>query len=349
MKLLTGAAIKEVELDKAHYKTKDKTFNEVLEELDPTAEYKGTEHEGLDAFQRQLKRFDIVAKGPQSDVVEKFFQTTDSAVLFPEYVSRTVREGIVGTNILPEIIAATTQLDGDTYRALYMDAEEGETKLYRVGEGGKFPKTTIKTKEKTTNIYKFGRQLEATYESLRRKKLDVVAVFLRHIGFQIMRDQLHEAIDVIINGDGNDNAAQQFVVGTDPISGVFGEAWGYNQLLEFWAEFDPYEMNTILSEKAGTISILTMPEFKDPQAGFNFQATGKLVSPLGASLLRTNEVPKGSIIGMDKRFLLEQVVEQGVTTESDKLIDQQIERTVISQVGGFSKLYKEPAKVLRTK
>ena len=48
--------------------------------------YKGTSLEGLDAFQRQLKRFDIKVKGAGSDVVEKFFRTADSAVLFPEYI-----------------------------------------------------------------------------------------------------------------------------------------------------------------------------------------------------------------------------------------------------------------------
>ena len=60
----------------------------------PSERYQGTPMEGLDAFQRQLKRFDIKVKGAGSDRVEKFFHTTGSAVLFPEFVSLGWRQGM---------------------------------------------------------------------------------------------------------------------------------------------------------------------------------------------------------------------------------------------------------------
>ena len=63
---------------------------------------RGTALEGLDAFQRQLKRFDIKVKGAGSDVVEKFFRTADSAVLFPEYIARSVRQGMEEADLLPQ-------------------------------------------------------------------------------------------------------------------------------------------------------------------------------------------------------------------------------------------------------
>ena len=47
-----------IRLEKGMYNS-GKTFSEVLEELDPSENYRNTELEGLDAFQRQLKRFDI--------------------------------------------------------------------------------------------------------------------------------------------------------------------------------------------------------------------------------------------------------------------------------------------------
>ena len=72
-----------------------KTFAQKLEELDPSSEYEGVKGlENLDAFQRQLKRFDIKVKGAKSDVVEKFFTTTESSILFPEFISRTVRTAL---------------------------------------------------------------------------------------------------------------------------------------------------------------------------------------------------------------------------------------------------------------
>jgi len=67
-------------------------FKASLEALDPTHAYKGTELGALDAFQRQLKRFDIKVGGASSDIIAKFFQTPDSSALFPEYVSRAVEQ-----------------------------------------------------------------------------------------------------------------------------------------------------------------------------------------------------------------------------------------------------------------
>lgn len=91
-----------LKLEKGMYAQSGKSFSRVLESLDPSENYRGTALEGLDAFQRQLKRFDIHVKGAGSDMVEKFFHTTDSAVLFPEFVSRVVRQGME-SDILPEI------------------------------------------------------------------------------------------------------------------------------------------------------------------------------------------------------------------------------------------------------
>ena len=51
-----------VKLEKGMYNHMGRTFSQVLEEQDPSEQYKGTAIEGLDAFQRQLKRFDIKGK-----------------------------------------------------------------------------------------------------------------------------------------------------------------------------------------------------------------------------------------------------------------------------------------------
>ena len=61
-----------VRLEKGMYGRSGKSFTRTLEELDPSERYRGTPLEGLDAFQRQLKRFDIHVKGAGSDQVEKF-------------------------------------------------------------------------------------------------------------------------------------------------------------------------------------------------------------------------------------------------------------------------------------
>lgn len=115
-------AFDNIRLEKGMYRESGKSFTQVLEALDPSENYKGTSLDGTDAFQRQLKRFDIKVKGAYSDPVEKFFRTMDSSVLFPEYISRAVRTGMEEANILPKITATTTTIDSMDYRSVYSES-----------------------------------------------------------------------------------------------------------------------------------------------------------------------------------------------------------------------------------
>ncbi len=192
----------EIRLDKGMYGEGGRSFSQVLEKLDPSDEYRGTSLEGLDAFQRQLKRFDIKARGAGSDAVEKFFRTSESSVLFPEYVARSVRQGMDEENILPSITATVTAIDGMDYRSIYSVPTADDKGLRRVEEGAVIPQTEVKVRENLVKLHKRGRMLVASYEAVRFQKLDLFSVMLRQIGAQIMRMHLDDAISVIINGDG---------------------------------------------------------------------------------------------------------------------------------------------------
>ena len=147
-----------VRLEKGMYNTPGKSFTQVLEELDPSASYENTEFAGLDAYQRQLKRFDIKVGGRGSDVVEKFFQSTDSAALFPEYVARAVTQGMESANILPNLVATVTKIDGMDYRTITSEPE-GEHYFPPVAELASLPQTTVKTQNNLVKMNKRGRML----------------------------------------------------------------------------------------------------------------------------------------------------------------------------------------------
>ena len=83
----------DIKLEKGLYNLSGKSFTAALEELDPSSAYIGTELSSLDAFERQLKRFNIRVNGADCDRVEKFFASTETAVLFPEFVSRCIKKG----------------------------------------------------------------------------------------------------------------------------------------------------------------------------------------------------------------------------------------------------------------
>ena len=199
-----------LKLEKGMYRQEGMNFTQVLESLDPSENYRGTSLEKTDAFQRQLRRFGIKVKGPGSSGVEKFFRTTDSAVLFPEYIARTVRQGMEENDILPAITATTTVIDAMDYRSIYAEMEEQEASLAAVAEGTAIPSTKVRTRDNLISLSKRGRMLVASYEAVRFQKLDLFSVMLRQIGSYIQKMQLRDAIGVLVEGDGNGNAAEGF-------------------------------------------------------------------------------------------------------------------------------------------
>ncbi|MGI6014575.1 MAG: phage major capsid protein [Oscillospiraceae bacterium] len=335
----------EIRLDKGMYGELGRSFSEVLEQMDPSENYKGTAMEGLDAYQRQLKRFEIKVRGKSSDAVEKFFRTGESAVLFPEYVARSVRQGMEESDILPSITATVTDIDSMDYRSIYSVPTEDKKSLRYVQEGSVIPQTEVRASENLVKLHKRGRMLVASYEAIRFQRLDLFSVMLRQIGTQIMRMHLDDAIDVLVSGDGNNNAAASFTIGDSTIGGTAGTL-DYDALLAFWNQFDPYHLNTMLVSPDAMLAILKCQEFQNPLTGLNFQGTGELNNPLGAKLIRTSALPSGTVIGLDKNYALEMIQASDVSVEYDRLIDRQLERAAITSISGFAKLYTDASKVL---
>ncbi len=326
-----------IRLEKGLYCTG--SFTSALESIDPSENYKGSALEGLDAYQRQLKRFDIKVSGAGSDTVEKFFKTTDSATLFPEYVARAVRQGIEEANSLPRIIASVTNIDSLDYRSITSIPTDEEKSLVAVAEGEAIPETTVRTRENLVKLHKRGRMLVASYEAIRFQRLDLFTVTLRQIGAHIAKAQLADAIDTIINGDGNDNAAAS-------TAAISSGNLTYADIVNLWKDLDPYEMNVLIANNADAVNMLNISEFKDSAAGLNFHATGKMITPIGAELIRSSAVPAGTVIGLDKRCALKMVKAGEVMTEYDKLIDRQLERAAITSIAGFAKIFTDASRTL---
>ena len=333
------ANFENITIEKGMYQTKGKSLTDVLETLDPSANYEGTSLGNLDAFSRQLKRFDIKVSGKGSDCVEKFFQSSNSAALFPEYVSRAVKQGMEQADVIPDIVATITNIDGMDYRSIASVPSEEDKTLKIVAEGATIPQTTVKTQENLVKLHKRGRMLVSSYEALRFQRLDLFTVTLNQIGAYIRRAQLNDAIDVLLNGDSNDNPCGVVSVETS------GEMT-YKDLLNLWGAMSPYELNTIIAPTSIMQKILMMDEMKDSTAGLNFQGTGKMVTPLGATLLHVPTMNDYQVIGLDKNCALEMVQAGDVTTDYDKLIDRQLERAAITCTAGFAKIFNNASKLL---
>lgn len=312
------------------------TLSELLEtdDYDPSAP-----ESPLDAFERQLAARGIRVGGASPLTVELFYR--GAPALLPEFMLREIRRGQAMRPELAGLVGSTSRVAGNRYTPFDVDASISDKRwsLRPIGDGANVPAVLVTERTNSIDVPDYGLALKASYKALRHRTTTQFKVLLWYIGYRMQVDKLGMLVDVLINGDGNENAAA--VINT-AASGTLA----YADLVSFWAELHPFEMNTLMCAKDKIKTILTMSEFKDPMAGFRFQSTGELVSPLGSMLVRSDEVAADRMIGFDKRFAAEEVITQPLTVEYDKIIEQKFEEAVISESVAYAKVIPDAVKVL---
>ena len=319
-------------LEKGLYNISGKSFTEALAELDADENYAGTELEGLDAFERQLKRFDIRVSGANSDRVEKFFKTTQSAVLFPEYVRRCLKAGMEQASVLPHIVAASTYIDGIDYRGVSITKSDASSEIKTIAAGAEFPGTKVTNAETAVSILKYGRQIQAVYEVIRRQRLDLFGVILKAT-----------AASVSVNI--NNAAAAVLYTGTTPVE-TASEKLTYSDLASFWASMEAGNMNAMLVSPSMMADILALDEMKDCGGDLG---SGVVTTPYGVKLVKCPGLDKTYAIGVDSSSALEAVLGSDIVVDSDKLISSQIDGITFSISIGFAKIYPAAVGVLKIK
>ncbi len=312
----------EIKLEKGLYNLSGKSFTAALEELDPSPAYAGTPLEKLDAFERQLKRFNIRINGQDCDCVEKFFSTTETAVLFPEFVTRCIRKGFNET-VLKSVCAAKTVCASSQYLGCVLDDSEAYTST---AQAVQLPEATVREGSTATVLSKFGRLISASYEAVRQQRLDVFGVMLRSVGVRLAVSVVKEAVDVLI-GD---------------LTPITTSALTYDDLAALYGEFDCFDMTTVITSPELASKIAAMDQLKDCSAN----ADGKLMLPFGSELIKTSAVDDDTVIGIDRDFALEFITSTDLVMETDKLIDRQLDQMTVSITCGFRRITPDAVKVL---
>lgn len=313
----------DIKLEKGLYNLSGKSFTAALEELDPTSAYCGTPLEKLDAFERQLKRFNIRVKGSDCDSVEKFFTSTESAVLFPEFVTRSIRKGFDDT-ILSSVCAVKTVVNSGQYLGCVLN----DSTAYDVcSQGETLPTATVTESSAATVLAKYGRLISASYESIRQQRLDVFGVMLRSVGVRLAAAVVKKAVEVL--ADGADE------VSTTELT--------YADLAELYGKFESFDMTTVIASPALAAKIAAMDQLSDSSA----DADGRFILPFGSELIKTSAAGADTIIGIDRDYALEFITSTELVMETDKLIDRQLDQMTASITCGFRKITPDAVKVLK--
>jgi len=295
----------------------------------------------LDAFERQLAVNDIRVGGRNPVTVELFYQ--GAPALLPEFMMREIKRGQKMRPELEKLIASSSEISSSRYTPFYVNVTPTQAKLSLrpIGDSAEIPTLTVAEQLHSITVPDYGITLKTSYKALRHRTTAQFKVLLWYIGFKLQADKMGLLVNTVISGDGNSNPATV-------VNSAASGSLTYADLITLWNEFFPFEMNTILCHKDKIKTILTLDEFKDPMAGFMFQKTGDLVSPLGSSLVRCDDVTSDLVIGLDNRFAIEEVVSQSLMVEYDKVIEQKLEEAVISESVAYAKVIKEAALVLDT-
>lgn len=335
------STLKKIGVEKGMYdeaRRNGQTLTELLEEIDPSGNYPGVR---LDAFQRQLAVRNLNIAGRAAVTLEEWYNNPESRVLFPEFINQQIRIGmLMGRYTLrdDDIIATTTTIDSGTYESSIVD-ETQDVSAGIVGHGAQMPVIKLEVGTQTIKLKKHGMVIKQTYEHIRRLRANKMAVFLQLVGQRMMLDRTEEAVSVLINGDGNSNSAPVDTLG----------AIGYDNFIDFLAEFEPYELDVLIANKTNWAALFKITEFKDSLIASNFINTGRPIDPFGAPVKRhdpTSNILETSVVGVNRANALERIEEANAQlTETEKLITSQWENIAISQVVGYGRILANAARV----
>ena len=253
---------------------------------------------------------------------EKFFSTTETAVLFPEFVTRCIRKGFDET-VLRSVCAAKTVCASSQYLGCVLDDKAAYS---TTAEATALPEATVREGAEATVLEKFGRLISASYEAIRQQRLDVFGVMLRSVGVRLAASVVKKAVEVLVEG-------------VEPIT---TEALTYDDLAALYGEFDCFDMTTVIASPELASKIAAMEQLKDCAA----TPDGRLILPFGAELIKTAAAGADTVIGIDRDFALEFITSTDLVMETDKLIDRQLDQMTVSVTCGFRKITPEAVKVL---
>jgi hypothetical protein len=252
------------------------------------------------------------------------------------------------------LIAVTTPITGQDYRSFYMVYDAEQLRKFRVGETADIPVAKLTDRENTIRLKKYGRGLQASYEQIRRMRVDKLALQIGLMAAQSEVDKVAAAIDTLVNGDGNSLTTPTnynlTTLDADATAGTLTvKGW-----LAFKLKFaNPYMLITGLMQEAIALQLALLTfSANEPFVGYNAGGMVQGLTPINqvSNMTRygwTTDAPANKIVGTDPRMAVEQVTEiGGEITEMERYITNQVQVMVMSEVEGYAIIDANATKIL---
>lgn len=334
------------------------TFSEYLEQMNPS-----NPNDKLDAFERQLARYNIRVKSDPrkgyyaGNLAEFFVTDSDSRILFPEFLNRMARWALLTADDDPYDINLITGgneegLNENTFKELFIDDKEADYQMSHVGELGGFPEIKVSYSEKAEGMKKYGVAIKWSYEFLRRARIDMIRPVIAKVALMQRRAIFKEGIDKLINGGGTTMtpAASSAAINTFDTDISAAGTLTYYGWLKWLNSRRPHSIDTvfcnfdtaykIITMTRASVDTLALRESLNPAIANSPALVRGLKADPKIVIIDDADISSNVILGIDSRFAAKRYFEIGADmTETERIINQQFERVVISHVDGFSKIY----------
>ena len=246
---------------------------------------------------------------------------------------------------LSELVAMTLPIEGQDYRSFYLTYAAENLRTFRIGESGDVPIAKLADAERTIQLQKFGRGLQATYEQIRRMRVDKLAMQIALVAVQAEVDKVAAGLNILVNGDGNSGTSPTThdltTLDTDAVAGTLSlKGW-----LSFKLKFaNPYMATTGLMQEAVALqlALLNAGSANVPLMGLNLGGMVQMLTPInmtsdGLRFGWTSDAPSLQIVAFDRRFAMDLLVEiGGKIDEMERFITNQTEIMTMTEVMGFA-------------
>jgi len=258
---------------------------------------------------------------------------------------------------LSELVAMTTPIDADTYKAWYLTYDATQLRAFRVGESATIPLAKIVGSDRTITLKKYGRAIEASYESLRRVRVDKLARFIQLMSVQSEVDKVAAVISVLVNGDGNSGTTPTSYNLTTMDSGASAGTLTLKGWIAYKMKFtNPYIVTTALMQDsiALQLALLDSGSANIPLVniaggagalGTGLRPINRFADNVGYGW--TSDAPANKIVGFDNRMAIERVTEIGSEiSEMERFVLEQTWVMTMSEVEGYAVMDANATNVL---
>ena len=283
-----------------------------------------------DALEIALAVQGIKAFGSYTDTVEKFFQNSNSVVLFLVYVTNQIYGTSLRSGLMQSMIANTTTIQGLDFRKTYLEDSEPDRQMAITSRGAEAPQKHFKVRKETVYLNKYMINVVFDYESIYDTPLNLYNTVLMKIGEQFAIDETDDLICALINGDGNSNGLESAQTVETVTSGSIEklDIIGLKSSLP-----EPYELDVFVGRTA------YMRKYWDALS--DMQNPAQQWGMTGMSLPRGEKwnrdiVTADRFFGADSRRAIGMVTnDTTMMTETNKIINRQVVETVISKRSKF--------------